>query len=419
MRSSKALRVLGRALGSALLCLAACTEAARVGSDCPEEGPCKATSAITGDEGDVPAAPTRAGSIDKVDLLFVVDDSGSMKEEQELLAEQLPRLLTALRTGDTDGAGQPEFRGVPDVHVGFVSSDMGLPGIVGIDKCDGLGDDGLLLTGGNGCVDGDARFVDAASFADTAAASDAMQCIVRLGTDGCGFEQQLEAGLKALSPASGDVPTFLPDTDGVGGEGHGDEANAGFLRDDSLLIVIVLSDEDDCSRKDNGVLVPPAYLPPGDPLLSQGLNVRCHANQDALYEVDRYVAGLKALRAYDDLVMFFAISGMPTDAVSEGTVASYSFEDRDEREAFYDALLANPMMEEQVDDLGTEAPDDDVLRPVCDTSIGRAYPARRIVEVARGFGVNGMVQSICEPDFGGPMSTILRSIGRRLGTPEI
>jgi hypothetical protein len=51
--------------------------------------------------------------------------------------------------------------------------------------------------------------------------------------------------------------------------------------------------------------------------------------------------------------------------------------------------------------------------------MGRAYPARRVIEVARGFGVNGMVQSICEPDFGGPMSTLIRSIGRRLGPSEI
>lgn len=415
MRSSNFLR----ALASALSCLMGCTVGERVGSDCPEEGPCKATSAITDGEGDVPAPPTRAGAIDKIDLLFVVDNSGSMTEEQDLLAQQLPRMLTALRTGDADGAGQPEFRAVPDVHVGFVSSDMGLPGIEGIDKCAGLGDDGLLQTGPTACLDGDAPFVDAASFADTAAASEAMQCVARLGTDGCGFEQQLEAGLKALSPASGDGPTFLPDPDGSGALGHGDQENAGFLRDDSLLIVVMVTDEEDCSAKSNSFLVPPAYLAEGDPLLGQGLNVRCNGNPDELYSVERYVAGLEALRPYDDLVMFFALAGMPPDAVSEGTIASYSFEDRDEREAFYDALLANPMMQEQVDDLGTPSPDDDVMTPVCDTAIGRAYPARRIVEVARAFGVNGMVQSICEADFGGPMSTILRSIGRRLGTPEI
>jgi hypothetical protein len=407
-------------LAAALLFLLGCTASQRVGSDCPEEGPC-IESAITDDEGELPSAPTRGGEIDKVDILFVVDDSGSMKEEQDLFAAQLPRLLSTLRSGDSDGAGNPEFRGVSDVHVGVVSTDMGLPGIEGIEKCQELGDDAKLLTGTTACLGGDARFLDTTTFTDDGAASEAMQCMARLGTDGCGFEQQLEAGLKALWPSSDDGVTFLPGVNGEGANGHGDGdgANAGFLRDDSLLIVITLTDEDDCSRIDNGILRPPAFLEAGDPLLSQGLNLRCHANPDALYDVERYVAGLKALRAYHDLVMFFAIAGMPPESVNDSTVAGYSFEDRSEREAFYDALLAHPMMQPTSDTQGTESPDDDTLVPVCDTPIGRAYPAQRLVQVARDFGVNGMVQSICEPDFSGPMSTILRSIGRRLGPPEI
>jgi hypothetical protein len=406
------------ALAAALPLPFGCTAPQRVGSDCPDDGPC-IESAITDDEGELPSAPTRSGDIDKVDILFVVDDSGSMKEEQDLFAEQLPRLLQTLRTGDSDGAGNPEFRGVSDVHVGVVSTDMGLPGIVGIEKCQDLGDDAVLLTGNSACLSGDARFMDASAFPDDGTANEAMQCMARLGTDGCGFEQQLEAGLKALWPSGDDRVSFLPDMTGNGSTGHGDGANAGFLRDDSLVIVIVLSDEDDCSRNDNGILRPPAFLEAGDPLLSQGLNVRCHANPDRLYGVERYVNGLKSLRAYDDLVMFFAIAGMPPESVNDGAVAGYSFEDRAEREAFYDALLAHPMMQPTVDTLGTPSPDDDVLVPVCDTPIGRAYPAQRLIQVARDFGANGMVQSICEPDFSGPMSTILRSIGRRLGPPEL
>ena len=383
-----------RACASALCCLFGCTAGERVGSDCPEEGPCQSSSAVTDEQGEVPGGPSRGGAIDKVDILFVVDDSGSMKEEQNLLAAQLPRLLQSLRTG-----------------------------VEGIDKCEGRGDDGVLKVASPDCLDGDARFVDTAAFADASAASEAMQCMVTLGTDGCGFEAQLEAGLKALWPSSDDRVSFIPDPQGVGALGQGDQANAGFLRDDSLLIVMMVTDEEDCSPAGNAFLRPPQYLDPSraedQVLMTQGLNVRCESNVDSLYGVERYINGLKELRPYDDLVMFFAIAGMPPEAVDEASVAAHSFEDRDEREAFYEELLADPMMRPAIDDLGTPSTDDDTMVPVCDTEIGRAYPARRVIEVARGFGVNGMVQSICEPDFGGPMSTLIRSIGRRLGPSEI
>jgi hypothetical protein len=56
---------------------------------------------------------------------------------------------------------------------------------------------------------------------------DAFACIASLGTLGCGFEQPLEAMVKALDDANA----------------H----NAGFLRESAYLGVILLTDEDDCS----------------------------------------------------------------------------------------------------------------------------------------------------------------------------
>jgi hypothetical protein len=40
------------------------------------------------------------------------------------------------------------------------------------------------------------------------------------------------------------------------------------------------------------------------------------------------------------------------------------------------------------------------------------------VEVARGFGASGMVQSICQDDFGPAMDAIVRVIGRRLANAD-
>src|SRR5262245_43256608 len=44
-------------------------------------------------------------NIDKIDLLFMVDNSGSMKEEQDALRAELPKLITVLTTGDRDSDG--------------------------------------------------------------------------------------------------------------------------------------------------------------------------------------------------------------------------------------------------------------------------------------------------------------------------
>ncbi|HEV3485648.1 MAG TPA: hypothetical protein VG106_09590, partial [Vicinamibacterales bacterium] len=53
------------------------------------------------------------------------------------------------------------------------------------------------------------------------------------GTGGCGFEQQLEAVLKALSPASPTAWTaagYVAPTFFAGSTGHALGANAGFVR---------------------------------------------------------------------------------------------------------------------------------------------------------------------------------------------
>ena len=47
--------------------------------------------------------------IDKVDLLFVVDNSGSMREEQASLRAQFPRLVDVLTSGDAAN-GTPTSR---------------------------------------------------------------------------------------------------------------------------------------------------------------------------------------------------------------------------------------------------------------------------------------------------------------------
>jgi hypothetical protein len=61
-------------------------------------------------------------------------------------------------------------------------------------------------------------------------------CMVQLGTQGCAFEQHLEAMRRALSVDNA--------------------ANAGFVRDTAALAVVIVADEDDCSAADRAVFDP-------------------------------------------------------------------------------------------------------------------------------------------------------------------
>jgi len=56
-------------------------------------------------------------------------------------------------------------------------------------------------------------------------------CIAAVGSSGCGFEQELAAITRALGADGKPAPA----------------ENAGFLRDDAALFIMVLADEDDCS----------------------------------------------------------------------------------------------------------------------------------------------------------------------------
>src|SRR6185436_14987126 len=94
----------------------------------------------------------------------------------------------------------------------------------------------------------------------------------------------LDAMLKALLP-SGSPVTFS-----MGTHGHGDDANAGFLRPDSLLVVVMVTDEDDCSTAVSDIWNPLSGTHTGD------LNVRCANYDDELYPISRFVDGLRSLR---------------------------------------------------------------------------------------------------------------------------
>jgi hypothetical protein len=391
----------------------------------PAEGPaCVATGTV---------AEIAVTNIDKVDLLFVVDNSSSMAEEQTSLRAEFPKLIATLTTGTRpDGTHFPPAK---DLHLGVVSSDMGAAEVQGLQDCAGLGDDGIMLNMPNpevnGCQASYPRFLSyTLGVNDPHQAATDFACIASLGTSGCSFEQPLEAGLKALwpsidvDPATGDPiePNrilFVGDSMGFGELGHGDGANAGFLRSDpeaglSAIAVVVVTDEEDCSSADTSHFAPQEGLDPQDPLVDQPLNLRCFRNAQNLYPLERYINGLKALRpGNENLVLFTAIAGVPPDLTEPEDYAVVDWQDDASRDAFYERILNDQRMQEAVDDNAPEGEAD--LQPSCNTDRGRAYPPRRIVEVARGFGPTGAVHSICQEDLGPAIDGIIELIAQQLG----
>lgn len=330
-----------------------------------------------------------------VDVLFVMDNSGSMAEEQLSIAEQLPRMVRALTSGDVDADGVQDFPAAADLHLGVVTTDMGTASFT-LPTCDNpmFGEDGVLRTQGDAtdpaCMATYPSFLefDPMSGGTAEEAAAAFACVARAGTTGCGFEQQLEAGLKAVVPSTSGI-TFFADT-----TGHGDGANAGFVRADSVLAVILVTDEDDCSVSD------PDIFNPSSTTYAGNLNLRCADYPEALHPISRYVEGFRALRAEQpERFVFAAITGVPPDLVA------------DAERIDYDAILADERMTavESSTSPGT-------LVPSCDVEgRGQAYPPRRIVETVRDLAPASVVQSICQEDFGPAMGAVIEGIAIPLG----
>jgi hypothetical protein len=384
-------------------------------------------------------------NVDKVDLLFMVDNSDSMANKQASLKAQFPKLIHVLTSGERFAGDPSPFPPAKDLHVGVVTSDMGIPGVeFGTCHADG-GDDGKLqhTPHGSGCDETYPLFLSysAAAGTDPVKFANDFQCVASVGTGGCGFEEQLESPFKALWPsiytdAKGNVvnpnPYHFIATTTLGLVGRGDipEAqggNLGFLRSDvntglSLIAIVVLTDEDDCSVSSTEHLKPANQLSEGSPYKNQDINLRCFYNPQFSYDVlDRYLKGFRMLRpGNENLVVFAAITGVPTDLVNADAQKGTDFTNQGARDAYYDGILADPRMQEQIDPSTHPGTGTGNLMPACaftDLSGQTAFaaPARRISSLVKGFGESGVLQSICQNDFGPAMDAIVDVIAKQLG----
>lgn len=187
--------------------------------------------------GDTKPAPTAAdkNECQKMDILFVVDDSGSMGEEQANLTKNFPEFVKVLNEFKTKSGTAIDYRvavtttGRDVSYTIQVDNPFGGPPIV--QKQTEKGDNGAFRGAGKCSVK--ERWLDKAN----ANVSKDFACLASVGTSGPSLEMPLET-----------IKLSLVDR-------VNDGTNKGFRREDALLAVVVITDENDCSRGDNNFTV--------------------------------------------------------------------------------------------------------------------------------------------------------------------
>jgi len=204
-----------------------------------------------------------------IDLLFVIDNSGTMGEEQLNLAQNFPLLIQQLQEIQ-DSAGNPVF---PSVNIMVTTSDFGHPLCTQFEKPDyeprrgapvyegcnarinrftGLGNNPLVIE--EACTlacpadlapaDQFIHFDFAGSNVPLDNVGQALSCIGPQGIDGCGYEAQLESMLQAINP---EACWNEPNNPGCDEDPEWGQFDKPFLRDGALLAIAMVTDEAECS----------------------------------------------------------------------------------------------------------------------------------------------------------------------------
>ena len=249
----------------------------------------------------------RQSGVDKIDLLFMVDNSASMADKQDILRDAVPVLVRRLTSpicvdpmtdvpsgevsvGGRCTRGKPEFTPVTDIHVGIVTSSLGAHGggiacadenarLLGTLRPAGSSPDPKLVFdraqtwNNSGFLAWDLNTRDTPpGTSDPQKFGDSFQDMIQAtGEAGCGFEASLESWYRFLidpePPANVTRDASNPPQSVRGAKlvTHGDgtttcegcdlellKQRAAFLRPDSLVAIVMLSDEDDCSIRDDG-----------------------------------------------------------------------------------------------------------------------------------------------------------------------
>lgn len=387
----------------------------------------------------------------EVDILFVIDNSGSMGDEQGLLAQNFPTFIDVLEA--------PEVKA--NYRIGVTTTDNGNPvcgnstspeaGGLQLSSC--LGRTSQFVFNGVPPADATATACTDVCTLDDAALTiqptttefdatpkkrpwleniegktnlpagvstvDAFQCFGPQGIAGCGFESHLESMYKAFLRAQ-----------------SGSENQYGFLRSNALLSVVVVSDETDCSYNNAYKSIFVSESQGGDtvfwsdPTASQptsavcwragvvctggpGTYDECHAsNKDTEGNVD--VADSKAvlhpIKRYVDFVQELENQKREITPNSEVLVALIAGVPQGYGDGAHELMYADAA------DAGFQS--DFGIGPGCENAqqMSRAIPPVREREFAEAFQVGGRnnVFSICDEDYSDALQAIADTISDQI-----
>lgn len=164
-----------------------------------------------------PPDDSGGGGCQKVDLLFVIDNSGSMGQEQANLIANFPMFITVLDASGLD------YRVAVTTTARDYHYNMTLPIGGSIAQSTGAGDDGRMLQPASCAMT--KRWIDKGD----PTPAQTFSCVANVGTGGNSDEMPLGAMRDAFE------------------DRMMDNTNAGFRRSDALLGVVFLTDEEDCS----------------------------------------------------------------------------------------------------------------------------------------------------------------------------
>ncbi len=398
-------------------------------------------SSGTGGAGGASVGGSFGGKVNnEVDILMMIDDSSEMSSMQEKFYAQLPSFIQSLQSLPVP----------PSLHLAVVSSDMGAPGdsttSIG---CTKLGDQGAFQAMPRGtCTDttltaGDTFISDADMVSNyTDPLDSVVQCISLLGNQGCGFEHQLASIDRAL---------------GADGLGPVPSQNAGFLRPEAYLVILMLTNEDDCSAPANTTIYslngamqnianpdgpianyrcnggprgghlcqdphaasPTAYLtppltPPSD---AQGTATaptldlaNCQDNEtgtSALTPVSQFVNDIKALKFDPDNQILVAAIAAPAVPYTVAWMPQSGGQNTQPGELWPNVMHSCGA--------SGSAPgsyvNPEATQHTTDGSFGD--PAVRITQFTNAFP-NSVLGSVCDPSFGGVLGTLASMIGQRV-----
>ena len=364
----------------------------------------------------------------------MVDDSSSMTEMQQKLYLQLPLFMQVLQSLPTP----------PSLHVAVVSSDMGAPGdATSSIMCTRAGDQGQFQSMPRGTCTattltaGDTFISDAdnmPNYTDTIA--NVFRCIAPLGDKGCGFENQLASIDRAL-----------------GGDGQQPSTNAGFLRPEAYLGIVILTNEDDCSAPANtqlyslnggqqnianplgpianyrcnqfghlctdpvtGVVEMPPLQPPSDTMMTGTTRTldmtNCMSNDTAsglLTPVSQFVSDIKALKTDPDNQILVAAIAAPATPYTVAWFPQSGGQNTQPGELW-------PEIEHSC---GAAGGDDVNPRATMNTTDGSfGDPGVRIAQFANAFP-NSVLASICDASYASSMQAIATKLGQLIVPPCI